>query len=263
MNIRQYYQQTALINLNGCLVSLAMASILLLIYMLFSWELPFFVIAVPFLLVCFYQYAGYRVNQSRFDQSQESRQQSQGAGLYSENHLLISFSPAPAVRLLFFTPDGMLAGEVKEDKVSKWRWFLPYFLDVKMKKKLGLYRADGKLQALFLLDGKGIKIFNEKKEVVGLYYHHKKEEKRIGMAILTGGRKLVCERSRGTKSELHFRNEKSGNAAELREGWMPLEWSNYFKDAYTPVLTFEYGLPQAERMAVFASLVQHYLYYNH
>lgn len=263
MNIRQYYQQTALINLNGCLVSAAMASILLLIYMLFSWELPFFVIAAPFLLVCFYQYASYRVNQSRFDQSQESRLQCQGSELLSENNLLISFFPAPAVRLLFFTPDGVLAGELKEDKVSNWRWFLPYFLDVKVTKKLGLYGADGRLQAWFLLEGKGIKIFNEKLEVVGLYYHHKKEEKRIGMAILTGGGKLIGERSRGTKSELRFKNEKSGKAAELREGWMPLEWTNFFKDAYTPVLTFDYALPPAERMAVFASLAQHYLYYNH
>ena len=139
MTIRQYYQETASINLNGSIVSTGMLSILLSVSILLSWDIPFLVVAVPFLSISFYQYIGYRLYHSRSENCKKPKPLFLKTELFTHNDLLISFYPAPAIRLLFFTPDGMLAGELKEAKVSKWRWLMPYFLDRQVPKKIGIY----------------------------------------------------------------------------------------------------------------------------
>jgi hypothetical protein len=263
MTIRQYYQETASINLNGSIVSGGMLLIMLSVSMLLSWNIPFLVVAVPFLSISFYQYIRYRLYRSRSESCKKPKPLFHKTELFTHNDLLISFYPAPAVRLLFFTPDGMLAGELKEAKVSKWRWLMPYFLDRQVPKKIGIYGYGDKLQGWLLYDGKEVKMVSEHNEVIGFYYPHKKADGSNGIALLTGGRKLICGNLSGMEAELLFKNKEGITASKLQKGWMPLEWTHYFKDANTPVLTFDYSLSAPERMAVFAALAHHYLYYNH
>ncbi|MEH7441506.1 hypothetical protein V7201_04135 [Bacillus sp. JJ1122] len=256
MSIQQYYQQAANIRLNGSIVSAGMLSIILTVSLLLSWDIPFLVVAVPFLSVCFLQYNSYLLYRNRSEESRESISLYDEKNLLSQNHLMIAFAPAPCIRLLFFTPDGMLAGELKEIKIKQWRWIIPFFIDKRMSKQLGIYDAHGRQIGRLLSDPKKTKLVNEKGEIEGFFYPKKKSS----TAIVEGGKKLKLE---GANSDLFFINAYGMEAFKLQKGWMPLEWSHFFIDANTPVLTFDYSLTTSERLAVFAAVAHYYKYYNH
>jgi len=259
MSIQQYYQQAANIRLNGSIVSAGMLSIILTVSLLLSWDIPLLVAAVPFLSVCFLQYNSYLLYRNRSEESKESLSLYDEKDLLSQNHLMIAFAPAPAIRLFFFTPDGMLAGELKEIEIKQWRWIIPYFIDKRMAKQLGIYDAHGQLIGRLLSDPNKTKLVNDKGEIDGFFYPKKKS----GTAIVVGGKKLKLEESKGLSSDLFFINALGREAFKLQKGWMPLEWSQFFIDANTPVLTFDYSLSTSERLAVFAAVAHYYKYYNH
>ena len=262
MNIQQFYQQSADISLNGSIVSAGILSTLLTASLLFSWNLPMLVVALPFLSISLFYYNSYLLLSRRSADSKESIQHYGDKEFLAQNQLLITFSPAPALRLLFFTPDGMMAGELKEIEVKKWRWILPYFLDRRISKDFGVYDFQGELQAHLKYDGKGIKVLNARKEVVGFFYPKKTSDGSKGIAVLGGGKKLSMNNS-GMNQELKFVDDKGYDISKLRNGWIPLEWTHFFKDANTPVLSFDYGLSTPTRLAVFAALAHRYQYYNH
>jgi hypothetical protein len=263
MNIRQYYQQTAYINLNGSIVSAGLLSIILTSSILFSWNLPLFLVAVPFLFVCLLQYNNYLLYQNKSEESIDSFPRHNDKHLFSQNKLLLAFAPAPAVKLLFFTPDGMLAGELRELDVRSWRWFLPYFIDKRLKKSFGIYDARGCLQASLLQDGKGIKMINGQKEVLGFFYSKRNNNSNFATAIVRNGRKVTIEETSRLFQEIKLIDENGLMVSRLQRGWMPLEWTSYFKDVYTPVLSFDYSLDQGERLAFFAALAYRYMYHDH
>jgi hypothetical protein len=263
MSIRQYYQQTAYINLNGSIVSAGLLSIILTASILFSWNLPLILVALPFLFVCLLHYNNYLLYQNKSKESIDSYPRHNDKHLFSQNHLLLAFAPAPAVKLLFFTPDGMLAGELRELDVRSWRWFLPYFIDKRLKKSFGIFDAQGCLQASLLPDGKGIKMINRQKEVLGFYYSKRNNNSNFAAAIVRNGRKVTIEESSRLFPEIKVIDENGLIVSRLQRGWMPLEWTSYFKDVYTPVLSFDYSLDQGERLAFFAALAYRYMYHDH
>ena len=262
MNIQQYYQQSAFISLNGSIVSAGILSILLTASLLFSWNLPMLVVVVPFLTISIFQYYSYLLFNRRSIESIDSSHHYGDQELLCLNQLLITFYPAPALRLLFFTPDGMLAGELKEIEVKKWRWILPYFLDQKISKKFGLFDFKGNLQGQLIYDGKGIKMLNGQNEAVGFFYPKKASNGGQGIAVLAGARRLSILYS-GLNQQIKFVDDKGMYISNLQNGWMPLEWTRFFKDANTPVLTFDYGLSTPARLAIIAALAYRYQYYNH
>lgn len=262
MNIQQYYQETASIRLNGSIVSAGLLSIILTVSLLLSWDVPLLVVTVPFLLICFLQYNSYLIYRNRSEESKESVGLYADRELLAQNQLLIAFAPAPAIKLLFFTPDGMLAGEMKEIKLKKWRWFLPYSIDKWMVKHLGIYDVHGILQACLVIDSRKTKLLNAGGETVGFYYP-KKNSGKAGTAIVDGGKKLKLVGPPAISPDLILTDMNGRPVSKIQQGWMPLEWSRLFKDANTPVLTFEYHLSFPERMAVFAALSNRYLYHDH
>ncbi|MCM3664313.1 hypothetical protein M3204_07855 [Mesobacillus subterraneus] len=264
MSIRQYYQQTAYINLNGSIVSAGLLSFILTASFLFSWNMPLVLVAVPFLLVCLLHYNKYLLYQNKSEESMYTFPRHNDKTLFSQNHLLLAFAPAPAVKLLFFTPDGMLAGELRELDVRSWRWFLPYFIDKSLKKSFGIYDAYGCLQASLLQDGKGIKMINRQKEVLGFFYYSKRNNNsQFATAIVRNGRKVTIEESSRMFPEMKLIDEHGLIVSRLQRGWMPLEWTSYFKDVHTPVLSFDYSLDQGGRLAFFAALAHRYMYHDH
>jgi hypothetical protein len=262
MNIQQYYQQTAYINLNGSIISAVLLSAILTVCMLLSWNIPLPVILIPFLTVCLLHYHRYLLFLKKSKDSKMSQRFYADKEFLKQNDLMITFAPSPAMKLLFFTPDGMLAGEMKEMKEKLWRWMLPYFIDQKIEKTFGLYDASGSLIACFVIERNLTKIFDGGDELVGFFYP-KKQNGEAGTAILIGGRKLKLKKTPGVSSELYLLNSNSRVASRVQKGWMPLEWSNVFVETNTPVIKFDYGLPNQERLAVFAALTHHFQYYNH
>lgn len=262
MSIRQYYQQTAYINLNGSILSAGLLIFILTISMLFSLDLPLAMVAAPFLVVCFHQYNSFYLYKNKSEESVESFHHYDDKQLFEHNHLLLAFAPAPALRMLLFTPDGMLAGEIREINIRKSHWVLPYFIDKRIKKKLGIYDVHGQLLASLIEERHGTKLLDDHDEVIGFYYP-KNNRSNIGVGVVQYGRKIRISETSDMIRDIHITAEEGRVVSKIQKGWMPLEWTSYFKDANTPVLSFDYSLGQADRLVVFAALANKYMYHDH
>ena len=263
MSIQQYYQQTAYISLNGSIISAGLLTMILAASMLFSWNIPLFLVAVPFLFLVFLHYNRFILYKNKSEESAETFHRYDDKPILKQNHLLIAFAPAPAVRLLFFTPDGMLAGELRELRTRKYRWFIPYFVDKRIKKQIGIYDSKGSLQGKLKQERYRFKLLNEQNDIVGVFFEKMKDKETIGSVVLAGGRKLKIEKTPGSIRDFKIVREDGNTTATLRKGWMPLEWTIFFKEASTPVLSFDYTMGEAERLAVFAALASLYMYFDH
>lgn len=263
MSIQQYYQHTAYISLNGSILSAGLLVVILASSLLFSWNIPLTLVAVPFLFFVFSHYNRYVLYKNKSEESAVSFHHYDNKQLFEQNNLLIGFAPAPAVRLLFFTPDGMLAGELREISSKSYRWFIPYFIDKRILKRIGIYDSKGNLEGSLIQERNRFKILNANKDVIGVFYPKKATKETIGLAFLSGGKKMKVDRIPGSMHDFKFVHEDGKTAARLQRGWMPLEWTKFFKEANTPVLTFDYTMEQADRMAVFAALSSRYMYYEH
>lgn len=263
MSIRQYYQQTSYISLNGSIISAGLLTMILTGSLLFSWNIPLFLVAVPFLFLVFLHYYRFILYKNKSAESAEAFYRYDDKQFLRQNQLLIAFAPAPAVRLLFFTPDGMLAGELRELATRSYRWFIPYFIDKRIMKEIGIYDSKGNLQGRLKQERFRFKMLNKHNDVIGIFLQGEEDKETIGSAVLIGGRKLKIAKSPGSVRDLKFVREDGNTTAGLRKGWMPLEWTRFFKEANTPVLTFDYTMEEDERLAVFAALASLYMYYDH
>lgn len=263
MSIRQYYQQTAYINLNGSILSGGILALILAASLILSWNIPLFVVAVPFLFLVFSHYNRYILYKNKSEESMEASYHYDDKQFLELNNLLIGFAPAPSISLLFFTPDGKLAGELKEFSTKSYRWFIPYFIDKRIMKRIGIYDSRGVLQGSLIQEPNRFKMLNAQKDVIAVFYPNKTAKKTVGCAFLSGGRKVKVDKIPGSIHDLNFFREDCITTARLQKGWMPLEWTRFFRDANTPALTFDFALGQEERLAVFAALASHYMYYDH
>ncbi|MCM3122024.1 hypothetical protein QNH36_14780 [Mesobacillus sp. AQ2] len=263
MSIREFYQQKAYINLNGSIISAGILLVTLTISLVFSWDLPLFLVSIPFLAVSLIHYIGFVLYKNKTDVTPIPVPFYDDKQLFEHNSLLLAFAPAPALKMFFFTPDGMLAGEMREIKVRKYRWFIPDFADKKIRKRIGIYDSHGRMQGSLVEEGKRMKLRDQKGEITGLFYPGKKQPGAAGIAFVKNGKKLRVKESSGLYNDIKLVREEGEVAARLQKGWMPLEWTQYFKEANTPVLAFDYSLSQEERLTVFAALAIRYMYYDH
>ncbi|WP_079509405.1 hypothetical protein [Mesobacillus jeotgali] len=263
MNIQEFYLQKANTNLNGSIISAVILLVILSFSLAFSWNLPLFLVTVPFLLVSLVHYNGFVLYKNKMEESAVPVPLYEDKELFELNSLLLTFAPAPALRVLFFTPDGMFAGEMRETRIRRYRWFIPYFADKRIRKRLGIYDSEGIMQASLIQERNRLKMFDQKGNVIGLFYPSKRKAGSIGIGFIGNGKKLRIDESTGLFHELKLIRDEGELSARLQKGWMPLEWTHYFKDANIPVLTFDYSLNQQERLVVFAALASRYMYYDH
>ena len=263
MSIREFYQQKAYHHLNSSILSAVILLVTVTFSLILAWELPFFLVSTPFLAVSLIHYIGFIAYKNKTEGTPIPVSCYHDKQLFEQNSLLLAFAPAPALRMLLFTPDGMPAGELREVKVRKYRWVLPGFVDKKIRKQIGIYDFRGKMEGSLSEEGRRLKLRNSQGEVIGLFYPRRKQSGTTGMAFVNNGKKLKVEECFGLHHDMKLIRTEGGVAARLQTGWMPLEWTQYFKEANTPVLAFDYHLSKDERLTVFAALAIRYMYYDH
>ncbi|MBN8200086.1 hypothetical protein [Bacillus sp. NTK034] len=262
MNIQQYYLKTADISINASLAALVPPFFILLVLIEKFPRTYLILFLIPFILYSFLCYQIHLLNKQRaaeiverkFKKSRQAR-----LSLLSQSNLMIVFMPAPSLRMVLFDPEGRQVGEIRDMKMWKFRWFLPYFLDRLFPRRLGIYDHSANLEASILIDRKGIDISSAKDSCKETIINKK------------DGFKLVyengCDRYSIAKTFFHtdfqILDEKSKRIARLRKGWMLLEWGEQFRDPNTPVLSFEEGLTAKEKLRIYAIFATLFLYRNH
>ncbi len=155
MNIQQYYRSAANEALNGSLAAFVPVILFLSGGIVFSVKLPLFIIILPFCLFSLFYYQIYLIQAKRSLES-NFKDYPYETDLDNAQNILITFMPAPTLRMLLFEPKGHQIGEVRDMRFWWWRWYLPYFADNLFPKVYGFYNQNNQLQAIY-------KVSNRKK----------------------------------------------------------------------------------------------------
>ncbi|MEK5064939.1 hypothetical protein [Cytobacillus sp. FSL R5-0596] len=176
-----------------------------------------------------------------------------------QSSVLIGFLPAPSLRMVIFDPEGMMIGEIRDIKMRKLRWFLPYFIDRFFPKRLGIYDHAENLEASIIIRNKGIEVLSpdsQSREII--------EFKKDGSTLLfqNGDMQYAVPKTL-LHTDLQVLDDQSNRIARLRKGWMPFEWGKRFKDPNTPVLSFDISLEAKEKRSIYTIIAALFLYRNH
>lgn len=261
MNIQRYYRLKGQAFLNESLIVLFFAIFLLPSFLIIGKM--FFLL--PYILMSVYFYQMYLLNEMRSEQtfySSISSQVENFSFLFERKELLITFLPAPSLRMCFFVPEGCFSGEIRDLYFHKIRWFLPNFLDRKFAGKYGLFDEKNDLYFTFRLNGRNGMIVETKNGLP--YIQLKKRMKKNEWIILNDHtEQKIFVKLEWFVTDFKFFDEKGEWLARVRKGWMPLEWEPFINDPNTPVFSFKEGLTSQERLAIFAILIYLYQYHNH
>ena len=105
-------------------------------------------ITFPFILFSIVQFVSHRIYESRIKELPDEFIGT-NAGLLKNEHVLLTFMPAPTLRLLLFAPDGSLMGEIRDLNMKWFMWMIPNFLSMLMAKRYELVDHEGRLLAKY------------------------------------------------------------------------------------------------------------------
>ncbi|MBP3040805.1 hypothetical protein J9303_15040 [Bacillaceae bacterium Marseille-Q3522] len=257
MNIQQYYHKTAASSLNGSLLALIPAVTLNIYIVLHTLPIYFTFLTIPFFIYSLTSYQIYRLHNRRaFHIDNSMISEKTATSLYQEQQLLIAFLPAPSLRLLLFSPDGTMAGEIKDQNQSLFRWLLPTAFDRIKKGKYGIYNEKGTLLASIIIskkelrieltDGRKISVLEKEKQFRCVTYDVESNNRILHKSPMF--------------ADIRISDEKGTDYLQIKTGWMPLEWGKRFPNPNTPVLTFLLSLTDEEKAILFGILAKQYAY---
>ncbi|MGM0899671.1 MAG: hypothetical protein ACQEXB_00895 [Bacillota bacterium] len=256
MSIKQYYFRAAQSYLQGFIAAITLFTLLLIFGLLLPSRPPLGLLFIPFTLFAVVQFQGYLRYRKRALEALFVRLDEDLDDFFSYSDYLLTFAPAPALRLLLFHPNSLLAGEILELNQKVWRYLLPNVLDRRLKKTFGLYDSRGNLLAYFIAMNQRVEVMDVDKNVVMVYDHHKQ----LGTADETGVKFTRSSHSSVYTDVRLVREERV--VSRLQKGWMPTKWTKHFT-INTPILSFDISSNQTDKLLTLAAVISHYQYENH
>jgi hypothetical protein len=260
MNIQQYYEQAAMASLNAALVAF-IPSIFLLVYAVFITQAYHLVLlSAPFLIYSFFCYQKFLLDKNRAKAVKlpSDIKTNSIEDLFDQTELLVTFMPAPSLRLLLFTPSGVKVGEIRDQSFSIIHWFLPSFMDRLFVKKYSLYNHEDQAIAFYhhFRDRLEIDMPDERESAI-LYKASKGKKKEF----IFENRSLTIE-NKGLQDFI-FLSSEGKKVAQIQTGWMPLEWGERFLNLNTPILHIDGSCSSKDKLQLFSLLISLYAYANH
>ncbi|MGG3943642.1 hypothetical protein ABEV54_19615 [Peribacillus psychrosaccharolyticus] len=263
MDIRTYYNQIAKMCFYAAWTCTGLAFLFFILKVMKVLDTNVFFITGPFILLSIFHFIGYRIYENRLINFPEMVVQ-KNSNLFKEENLLVTFLPAPTLRMLLFAPNGKLVGEVRDQNMKWYLWLIPSVLSIILPKKYGLYGTDGELVAEYNLRG-GIKqgvtmIVNG--EVIGCFRQTYKESLFSFKGEIRGqnGSEWMTVNPNNFFTNFEIKNQAGANLVTFQKGWMPREWSTIFKELNTPILTFHSSAKINDKIVVLGYVAS---VYNH
>ncbi len=261
MNIRQYYEQAAVISLNASLAAFIPPIFILFYSVVVTKVYQLLLLIIPFLIYSFYCYQVFLLNKNRARSIHIESFEDQlfAANPLQESSLLLHFFPAPTLRLLFFNPAGIKIGEIRDRSMFIIRWFLPFFLDRYFNRKFILYDHADKPCAHFHIYTDRMEIKTQDEVHLTTIY---KLQKGKYKEFLLDSQSIQMIKS-GIPADYSFITADNKLFGQIQRGIMPLEWGQRFVDPNTPILTCSGLNEEKDRLQLLAMLINIYIYADH
>lgn len=182
--------------------------------------------------------------------------------LLGERYLL-GFLPGASLHLLLFSPDGVLAGMIKDKKESMLLWILPLPLLLFLPKKYVLLNNQGETIAEFRqkygINGE-IEIMNATGDLVGRYKQGSKGKSQVTNSFGIRQYEGTIKHSSAFEIKKIYTN---AHIADYDCGWMPLTYSQTFLNPNTPVLTFKSYTTEEEKLIAYCFCIDYLQLQDH
>ena len=258
MNIHEYYQVKAGIAFRTSWLCLAAAFFFFLLHVFQIVRGNILLIAGPFLVIASVQFAWSRLYERR-QTGNNAACYTPEQGLLEKGDLLLAYLPAPTIRILLFSPEGGLLGEIRDRNMNWYMWLIPNCVSFFLPKRCGLYDPSGNLLAEYRLRGgfrRRTAVLDSRGELLGIY----EEDTKRSMVNLNGkiadrqGKDWVPISVSGFLQSFELKDIHGRTAAAYQKGWMPAEWSRRF-NVNTPILTLPADTEPEQRILILGFLV--------
>ncbi|WP_445491122.1 hypothetical protein [Niallia sp. 03133] len=261
MNIQKYYKQSAAASLNASLISCIPIFLLSLFFMAVHLDSIYLLYLLPFCMYSVVSYVSFYLHQNRSLKAAAIVSERHRESLLEKKTVVLTFLPAPSLRMLIFDADGFAVGEIKDEKFQLCRWYFPYFIDRLYAKSYGFYNSHSMLQYIFTIKGQMIEIKNKEGKKIGKILEQKTEK--VSIIEFMYDKKKITMRKSLAFTDYRFINEKGLELATVKKGWMPKEWSCRFMNPNLPLLSINHSASNKEMIHLYALLTKIYAYKDH
>jgi hypothetical protein len=261
MNIRDYYQKTSNSTFHASWISLVLAVIFFILHALMMISGNILWITAPFILLSIVQFTSHRIYEQRIKELPLEPIETSTALLQTEN-ILLTFMPAPTLRLLLFASNGSLLGEIRDQNMKWFMWMVPNFLSMLLPKRYELVNQKGELLAKYDIKGglfNKLTIRNHQGNLIGFYREDKTLLKINGMIYRADWTEWMPVQTPAGLNSIEIKTTEGKRVASYQTGWMPLDWGRRFK-ANTPILTFPTHVEENSKIVIlgfFAAALHH------
>ncbi|MGP7815930.1 hypothetical protein [Niallia sp. 01092] len=261
MDIQKYYKQTAAASLNASLISCIPLLFLVIFFIKMHFGKYGLWYLFPFVVYSVTSYIFYYIHQKRSQKAAAIRSTGAEKSLLQKKTVVLTFLPAPSLRMLIFDEEGIVVGEIKDEKFHLLRWYLPYFVDKLYPKSYGFYNSHDMLQYIFTIKGNVIEIKNKEGKRISKIVEQKTENV-TKTEFMYEKNKIMMKKSLAF-TDYQFNDAKGIELATLKKGWMPKEWSYRFMNPNLPLLSINHSAKNKEIIHLYALLTKIYVYRNH
>ncbi|MEH7075385.1 hypothetical protein [Neobacillus drentensis] len=257
MKINEYYRDTANLNLNGSIVALIPAVMIVAGNLSIIRNNEIMLLTIPFLIysfVCF-QFYLYRRRQSISIKRSIGKSEVSTKSLFEARHLLVLYLNTGSPRLQFYLPNGHMAGMMKRYRGKGIK-------RLSASKIYGLYNVDNQAIGYYKVTGRKIikiEVFNHKRQYLGSFERRKQDWRNSKKELRdANGRYIGAVEGAAVFMDERVINSNYLQEGRLRRGWMPIEWSPLFPEPNTPVLTLEEFLSEHDKLHRMSFLINEY-----
>ncbi|WP_160721111.1 hypothetical protein [Bacillus sp. USDA818B3_A] len=257
MNTNEYYRDTANLNLNGSIAALVPATMIIIGNLMFIKHKEIMLLTIPFIMYSLISFQVYlfRLRQSLSITRNMKTLENDSHSLFKANHLLLLFRSAQSSCLFLYFTNGHLAGKMKKFRGTGFDRLKPsrtYVLYDHRDQVLGFYKLKGKKVVT-------IEVYNSNKKFLGRFAKKNTVLRKTKKELFdqTGGYIGGVEGSPVFMDEQVY-DHGYKEVGRLRRGWMPIEWSRFFPEPNTPVLTIKEGLSEEDKLLRMSLLINEY-----
>lgn len=258
MKIDEYYRNVARINLNGSMLALIPAILIVGGNFVFFQNKQIMLLVIPFLLYSIINFQLYirKWKQAMIVGRNLPESNFPYPSIFSSEQFLLLFYNTFSPRLMIFFPDGTLAGEINKYTEMGRRHKDSYL-------SFALYDFHKELVCSFKVDEKKqpkIRVFNQENEYLGCLEKSKQflGNKKKRELLNQEGRFIAAVEGSPLYMDERIVNSHNLQIGRLQRGWMPVEWTSYVLDPNTPVLTLSKELSEKDKLLQLSFLIDEF-----
>ncbi|OLS34354.1 hypothetical protein [Bacillus sp. MRMR6] len=257
MNIHDFYRSMATVSLNGSIVSLFPAILIIGGNLVIFQNKQIMFLSIPFLIISWigYQTYLYRMNQAAQIRKNTFNSDRVYQSLFEPEELLVLLMNTQSANVLFYYPDGNEAGRIKQIRKG-----IHLF---RLTKIYALYNSAGRVEGYFKVKRGNanlkIEVYCHDNQYLGCYVKKKITWKNMieelfdaenhSLGVIEGSSYFMDKKLVSPSRE---------EVGRLRRGWMPVEWSERFPEPNTPVLTFNKALSNQDKLIRISFLINEF-----